>query len=337
MSRVGVVMVAYGAEPYLHAAVSSALESADIDVRVVVVDNGADQSAIDSVRNLPGVTVVAAPGNIGFGAGCNLGVKSTDADVLVLLNCDVLVDPGALGQLTRALRDPEVGIATASIRLADQTEVVNSAGNPVHYLGLAWAGGHGEPVAAHYRSGRVASASGACCAVTRPWWDALGGFDPEYFAYHEDVELSIRTWQRGRSVLYVADAIAWHHYEFSRNPRKLYLLERNRLLTLLTTYSTRTLLLLAPALVTQEVGLVALSIGQGWFREKVAGYGWLIRHRGQVADRNRQLQTERSRSDREVMAHFTARYDPGNVPLPFGLGMVNGLSAGYERLVRRWL
>ena len=337
MSRVGVVMVAYGAEPYLYDAVSSALESVDVDVRVAVVDNGADQSAIESVGDLPGVTVVIAPGNIGFGAGCNLGVAEVDADTLVLLNCDVLVDPRALGHLTRAVQDPEVGIATASVRLADQPEVINSAGNPVHYLGLAWAGGHGEPAAAHDRSGNVASASGACCAVTRSWWDALGGFDPSYFAYHEDVELSIRTWQRGRRVAYVADAIAWHHYEFSRNPGKLYLLERNRWLTLLTTYSTRTLALLAPALCTQEAGLLALSIGQGWFREKVAGYGWLIRHRRQVADRNRQLQGERSRSDREVMAHFTATYDPGNVPLPFGLGTINRLSAGYERMVRRWL
>ena len=330
-------MVAYGDEPYLYAAVRSALDSVDVEVQVVVVDNGADPTMVDRLRDLPGVTVVTAPGNVGFGAGCNLGVETTDTDLVALLNCDALVAPDALSRLACTLGDAAVGIATASIRLADQPDVINSAGNPVHYLGLAWAGGHGEPVAAHRQSGPVASASGACCALTRAWWDTLGGFDPEYFAYHEDVELSIRTWQRGRRVAYVSDAIAWHHYDFSRNPRKLYLLERNRLLTLLTTYSSRTLVLLAPALFAQEAALVALAVAQGWGREKITGYGWLIRHRRQVAHRHRQLQSERSCSDREVMERFTSTYDPGNVPLPVGLGIVNHFSAGYERLVRPWL
>ncbi|RNI25388.1 glycosyltransferase family 2 protein [Flexivirga caeni] len=330
-------MVAYGPQPDLNEAVRSALASTGVAIQVVIVDNGAEPAAIEAVRTLDGVTVLSAGDNLGFGAGCNLGVQSTDAEVVVLLNCDAAVRPDTIRALVDAVSDPQVGIATASLRLADDPEVINSVGNPVHYLGLAWAGGYGEPADRHTEAGPVSSASGACCALTRAWWDELGGFDASYFAYHEDVELSIRTWQRGRTVVYVPGAVATHHYEFSRNPGKLYLLERNRLMTLLTTYSGRTLGLLAPALLGQEVGLLAMSASQGWLGKKLAGYGWLLRHRRQLLDRHRQLQAERSRPDREVMQRFTATLDPANVPVPGAITAVNALSTTYRKLVNLWL
>ena len=54
-----------------------------------------------------------------------------------------------------------------------------------------------------------------------------------YFANHEDADFSIRTWRLGLRVVNVPDAIALHRYEFSRNPNKFYLVERNRLMFVL--------------------------------------------------------------------------------------------------------
>jgi len=79
----------------------------------------------------------------------------------------------------------------------------------------------------HLARREVASVSGALCAIRREAWDAVGGFDPDYFAYHEDVDLSLRVWCSGRKVRYVPEARCVHHYEFSRHPRKLELLERH--------------------------------------------------------------------------------------------------------------
>ena len=70
---------------------------------------------------------------------------------------------------------------------------------------------------------------------------ALGGFCEPMFAYCEDTDLSLRCWQRGWRVVLVPDAVVLHRYEFSRNPQKLFLLERNRLLMVLTVYSGRLL------------------------------------------------------------------------------------------------
>lgn len=337
MITVGVVMVAYGDEPLLHESVSSVLASRAVDVEVVLVDNGADPAQLDGVRELPGVTVLRPGTNLGFAGGCNLGAAGTEAEVVVLFNCDATMGADTLGRLVEALEDPSVGIATASVRLADDPAVMNSAGNPVHYLGLAWAGGHGRPAAEYAAPGPVSSASGACCAVRHDFWDELGGFDEAYFAYHEDVELSLRCWQRGRSVVYVPDAIALHHYEFHRNPTKTYLLERNRLLTVLTTYSGRSLALLAPALLAQEVAMLAVATAQGWLPAKASGYGWLLRHAGQVWRRHRDVQTQRRRTDRQVLRHLATRFDAGNVdPIP-GLRLLNSGSAWYGKAVLPWL
>ena len=160
----------------------------------------------------------------------------------------------------------------ASIRLPDG--LLNSAGNPVHLIGLSWAGGMGTPETrtAPYD---VTGASGACLLLATTVWKQLGGFDEEYFAYLEDSELSLRAWRLGLAARCVPTAVARHHYEFSRNAHKMHLLERNRLMLLATVWPRRALILLAPVLAACELGLLALGtvqrLAQGrWLRLAVA-------------------------------------------------------------------
>ena len=102
----------------------------------------------------------------------------------------------------------------------------------------------------------MAGASGACVLLRRALWDRLEGFDDAYFAYLEDTELSLRCWRLGLAARCVPTARALHHYEFSRNPRKMYLLERNRLVLVTTLWSARALILLAPLFLALEVALL---------------------------------------------------------------------------------
>ncbi len=337
MTRVTAVVVAYGAEPWLERCVEAVLASTGADVDAVVVDNGDTTGAVDRLAGRPGVTVVRPGHNTGFAGGCNLGAAEASGEVLALVNPDALVEPPALARLSAAALEPDVGIATCSLRLADDRHVLNSVGNPVHYLGLAWAGGYGEAAAAHAARTAVASASGAGCAIRRSVWRQLGGFESEYFAYHEDVELSLRCWQLGLAVVYVPDAVVLHRYAFTRNPGKNYLLERNRLLTLLTVYSTRTLLLLLPAMLALEVAMLAAATAQGWLRQKLAGYTWLLRQHRLVRDRRRWCQGQRRRSDRVLAPLLAGEFTPANVPPTPGLAVLNGLLGGYWVLVRRLL
>ena len=160
------------------------------------------------------------------------------------------------------------------------------------------------------------AASGTGMAVRREVWTALGGFAEEYFAYLEDTELSLRCWQRGLRVVYVPGARVVHRYDFSRNPGKWYLLERNRLILVLTTFEPRTVALLLPALLGVEAGMLAVSLRAGWGREKVGGWAWLLRHHDWVTERRRQLQSARTVGDRDLAFRLESRFGAAHLDLP---------------------
>jgi GT2 family glycosyltransferase len=331
------VVLAYGEQPYLYDVVDRILASTGVSVHVVVVDNGCTSPSLDPLRERPGVTLLEPGRNTGFTGGCNLGAAVTDSAYVTFINSDALVEPDALAALVEVAARPEVGIASASLRLAESPELLNSNGNPVHVLGLSWAGHLGEPAARFPEEMRIASATGAAFAVRREVWDALGGFTEEFFAYCEDADLSLRCWQQGWQVVYVPTAVVAHHYEFSRNPNKFYLLERNRLAMVLSLYERRTLLLLSPALVVFEVAMLAVAVVSGWLPAKLRGYRWLLAERRWLGAHRRAVQEVRRRRDRELADLLTARFEQSVLPLPRGGGLLNALMSGYWSLVRRLL
>ena len=338
MTTVTAVVLAYEDEPWLRRCVDALLASRDVDVDVVLVDNGCTSPAlVDDIGGHAQVTVRRPGDNLGYAGGCDAGAEGARGDVLVFVNSDAVVEPGAVAALAGAVRDPAVGLATASVRLGEDPELLNTAGNPVHLVGLSWSGHFGDPAAQWAERRPVASVSGAMFGVRREVWDSLGGFDPTWFAYNEDAELSLRAWQQGWQVVFVPEAVVVHHYEFSRHAGKSYLLERNRLLNVLTLYQLRTLVVLAPVLLGFEVAMLAVAARQGWLREKIRGYTWLAAHLGWLLRRRRQVQAARRRCDRDLAWLLTSRLDPANVALPPGVRALNAVTDGYWRLARRML
>ncbi|GAA5199061.1 glycosyltransferase family 2 protein [Rugosimonospora acidiphila] len=335
---VSAVVLAWKDEPWLTRCIEALLASTGVAIEVVIVDNGAEGGSVQTLEKFadhPLVTVVNPGSNLGFAGGCNFGARSATGDYLALVNGDLLVEPTTLRRLVDVVDGPGVGVAVASVRMPDDVQIVNAGANPVHVLGMSWAGGLGKP---ETRTGLVdtAAASGACLVTTRAHWQRLDGFDEEYFAYCEDSELSLRTWRLGLRCVYVPDAIATHRYEFSRNPFKNYLIERNRLMLVATLWSPRALVVLAPAgLAFEAVGL-AVALLQGWGGAKVRGWTWLWRNRGHLRARRRQLRGEGTVPDREWMRLLRADVDAVFFPLPVGLGLLNAVMRGYWAAVR-WM
>ena len=155
--------------------------------------------------------------------------------------------------------------------------------------------------------------------------------------YAEDLEMSLRCWQRGLRVVYVPDAVIYHHYEFSRNPQKYFLLERNRGIVLLSLLEARTLALLAPALLATEIGIALLALRGGWWPQKVQSWAWLWRNRGWLRGRRDRLQAERTVADRDMAVRFVSRLDPKNLELPSSVRPLNWALAVYWSVTRRLL
>ena len=327
------VVLAWKEEPWLIRCVEALLASTGVQVDVVLVDNGCTTDDVTTLAEYPRVTVVRPDGNLGYAGGNNAGAQHATGEYLALVNGDLIVRAGAVRSLVDVLRDPDVGLAVASVRLGDNPELINAGANPVHILGVSWSGNMGQPER-HTEPIETTAASGACVLTRTAHWRNLDGFDDQYFAYHEDTDLSLRTWRLGMRVLYVPDAVGLHRYEFSRNALKMYLVERNRLLVVLTLWSTRALILLAPAFVTLEAATLALAVKQGWIREKIRGWVWLWHHRQHIRTRRAYLRTERHVPNREWMRHLTPAFDATFFPLPIGRGMINAVIGLYWKLAR---
>jgi GT2 family glycosyltransferase len=303
---------------------------------IVVANSPLSPELADNVRTL--ATRVVDPGrNLGFGAACNLGAEVASGDVLVFLNPDVVVGPGALDGLARTLDDRAIGIATARLRLLRTPERLNSSGNVLHITGLGWVGDFEAPVETAREVRDVAFPSGAALAIRRSLFRRLGGFREDLFLYHEDVDLGWRAHMRGYRVVMTPHADAYHDYSFSRNPRKHYFLERNRLVFLASNFSWRLILLLAPLLLAVEVGMAALAWREGWLRDKLAGWTWCIRNVGTLARRRRETQRTRQVPDRKLAELLTAVIDPRVIRVPLVVKLANPLLIAYWALVRRAL
>jgi GT2 family glycosyltransferase len=331
---ISVLMLAYGEEAHLGAAVAAVLAST-LDLELVLIDNGCTSDAIANLPPDKRLRLETPDRNLGFTGGVNLAADLARGDVLVLVNSDAVVAPDAIGLLAERVADPAVGIAGACIRLADTPETVNSAGNPLHVLGLSWAGSMGRPATDVAGVREVASVSGACLAVRRDTWEALGGFPTPFFAYLEDLELAWRCWQRGLRVELVPQAVVAHHYEFGRSPQKMYLLERNRLLVLLTCHQARTLALLAVPLLAFEAAIALVAALQGWGGQKARGWRWIVHHRRWVRSRRREVQAARTVPDRELLRLLTSRFDPAQTPLPRAAAPLEWVLRVYWSVARR--
>lgn len=331
---VDVVIVAYGAEPHLEGVVRGALSSLDVSAAVVVVDNGCTDGSVERVREIGGVEVLTPEGNTGFAGGCLLGQARGRGDYVAFINPDVELDPAALRELCRVASQPDVGITTASLRLMSEPEVLNAVGNDVHFLGMSWCRGFLEPASAYAFEQDVIAASGATMVVRRDVLERVGGFAEEFFAYYEDIELSIRMWQAGLRVVFVPSAVVYHDYFFAANRDKLWLLDRNRLVATLTLYQWRTLIALAPLLLVQEVGLFVVALAQGWFRDRVRAVVSTLHNHRVLRARRRELRARRTRTDGSYIWMFADVLAPRNYPLPRWLMWIQPPLRGYWWLVK---
>jgi GT2 family glycosyltransferase len=332
LTRASVVVVAYRPGNALIRLLDS-LDRQDGLHEVLVVDNGGDVE----LAGRAGVRVLDPGGNVGFAAGCNVGAASATGEVLVFLNPDTVAAPGAVAQVVKTLEDPAIGVVMARLRLLDRPELLNSHGLELHVSGLSWAGGYGEPVESVDVVRDVPAPSGTAMAMRTETFRALGGFTDELFMYQEDLLLGWKARLAGLRVVVDPAADVFHDYEYGRNVAKHYLLERNRLVFVLSTYSPRLLALLAPVLLSTELALAAHAAREGWLRDKLRAWGWVVAHARWLARNRRATQRLRRVPDRELASLMTPTLAPAMIDLPAGARAANRAVEAYWRLVRRAL
>jgi hypothetical protein len=105
----------------------------------------------------------------------------------------------------------------------------------------------------------------------------------------------------------------------------------------LSSYSPRLLVLLAPVLASAELGMLGLALKEGWAGDKLRGWGWLLRHAGWLRRHRRETQRLRRVRDRELAPYLSPVLAPAMIPVPSPVRAINPLVARYWSLVKKLL
>jgi GT2 family glycosyltransferase len=262
---------------------------------LIVVDNGSSDGTPDVVREVaPGASVIEEGRNLGFAAASNRGAAISSGDLLLFLNPDAVVAAGFRDAIELPLSEDRGWAAWQGLVTSDGGRLINSRGGAVHFTGIAWAGGAGEPIAHDEAPIREPGfVSGACLAISAEAFESAGGFAEPFFLYHEDVDLSLRLRLAGRRLGVEPRARVDHDYEFAKGPEKWRRLERNRWATVIRTYPGSLLALLAPALLATELALVPISLAGGWAHKKLQTWLDLARWLPRLLRERREIQSTR--------------------------------------------
>ena len=330
-----VLIVAWNSREELGRSLPALLPELGEGDELIVVDNDSSDGTADAVASLaPGARIVRSDRNLGFAGGCNEGAATARGDLLVILNPDAAPRPG-FGEAIRRPWLEKRGWAAWQALVADgDGTTINSAGNPVHFTGIVWAGGHGRPIGAAPPAREVAALSGACLAIPRGAWEKVGGFPERFFLYHEDVDLSLRLRLAGGALGIEPAAVVDHDYEFGTREHKWRWLERNRWAFLIRVYPASLLALLAPALILTEMALIPASIAAGWGRQKLAALGEVIRWLPRLLRERRQVQSTRTVSAAEFASRLTPNLDSPFIPAVARSAPIRLLLRSYWRAVR---
>lgn len=207
-------MVTYNGAAWIEACLKSLLVSTIIP-KIVIVDNNSCDSTVKLVTSLfPEVKLFVNKRNIGFGSANNLGIRfalRAGADYVLLLNQDAKVDPAMIGLLVNLLNEySDFGIVSP-LHLDYQGTGIDPGfltyiKNDVRLISDAFLGGLQELY-------EVPFVPAAVWLLTRQVLDEVGGFDPIFFMYGEDLDFCDRVRVRGFKIGLAPKALAyhWHH------------------------------------------------------------------------------------------------------------------------------
>ena len=209
---ISVVIVTWNGRRHLPACLSSVASQIGVRAETIVVDNGSTDGTAEYIRSqFPWVRLVALGENRGFAGGNNAGVREARGELVAFLNNDTAVDAGWLRALAAGI-DPRnrFALVTSRIVYMHEPDTIDSAGDGVLRWGGAFKRHHGESAATASVTEEVFGVCGAACMMPKAVFEELGGFDEDFFASHEDVDLSYRARLRGYRCRYVADAVVRH-------------------------------------------------------------------------------------------------------------------------------
>jgi len=183
------------------------------DFELILVDNGSTDGSWEGLEEQwPGLRLIRLAENAGFAAANNLGVRKAAGEWIALLNSDAFPEPEWLAVLVNSVTNyPDYDFFGSTLVQADDRDLLDGTGDVYHISGLAWRRFYNQPrEQADREVEEVFSPCAAAALYRRSAFLQVGGFDEDYFMYHEDVDLGFRLRLQGFRCLTVPDAVVFH-------------------------------------------------------------------------------------------------------------------------------
>ncbi len=259
LRKVSVAILSWNGRAHLEACLPALAKQVPppCEYEILVLDNGSTDDTAEWVRcHHPEVRLIESPVNLGFCAGNNRLVAEADGDAVALLNNDTRPRPQWLGSLSEALASAPADVAAVSGKIVDWPgERLDFARGLLTFDGHAFQQDFGRPldeVRVPPAGSELLFACGGNMIVRRASFLEAGGFDEDYFAYLEDVDLGWRLWAGGERVLFEPGAVVHHRSmatsQLLGNDNRGFLFERNAFLTAYKNYDAEMWAQLAPAI-----------------------------------------------------------------------------------------
>ncbi len=188
------------------------------DFEVILADDASSDDSVALVeRNYPGVRLLVNRRNLGFVRTCNAAADAALGRILVLLNNDTEPEATWLEELARVfVAHPRAASVASKLLLFDQRDVLHSAGDLLGKDGIPINRGVWQKDVGQFdQDVQVFSACGGAAAYRREVWQALGGFDEDFWMYLEDVDFGFRARLLGFETVFAPRARVYHQLSAS--------------------------------------------------------------------------------------------------------------------------
>ena len=287
-------------------------------LELIVVDNGSSDGSVEYLRRQSDVSTVFNDRNTGYAPANNAGIARARGDFVLLLNNDTRVAPGFLEPMLEAMGlEDDVGACQARLVNTADPPRVDGMGSYLTWTGFLYHYRFGKPDPGALPPFEIFAAKGAAMLLRRAVLERVGAFDPDFFAYLEDSDLSWRIWLNGWRILCVPESCVWHVGAVTarRLPSALVTFHsfKNRLRMLLVNPSAATAWRILPLHLGLVLALTLMETARG--RPRAAGallraLGWNLVRLRQTMRRRKEVQRLRRVGDRDLRPRIMRRVRP---------------------------